>query len=501
MRIERPMIIHPLLFATYPILYLYATNVDIVSFSEILVPLAVTLGMTILLFLGLRLVFKDSIKAGALTSAILILFFSYGHVCSALELRDIAIYNKALDRHGSLLRLWGFLFLVALLVVVKKGSHLRTITTYLNVVGTLLIAMPLVTIGIHTVSHARVGPPSATPESQAQFEATERLPDIYYIILDAYGRADILREVYDYDNSEFIEHLTGKGFYVASKSRTNYPLTYLSLASSLNMECLDYLSEEPGVESTDRTIPYSMIVDNRVWRTLKGAGYRFVHFSSGWGPTDHNQFADINYRPGVLNDFRTMLLQTTILNPIVSPVGAARKRARTLFTFEMIGEIAQSEDPTFVFAHLMVPHPPFVFDRNCDAGPHTQGIWRGGPYDPEGYVDQLICVNKMVEALVEEILARSELPPIIILQADHGPESTTAHWNPPTEAFARERLSIFNAYYLPGDGRSQLYPSITPVNSFRLIFDFYFGTNLGLLEDKSYFSHHGQPYQFMEIRE
>jgi len=501
MRIKRPPNIHPLLFAIYPILYLYASNVDLLSFSETLVPLAVTVGMTIVLFLALRLLLKDGTKAGILTSAILILFFSYGHVCKALELRDVAIYHKALDRHGSLLRVWGALFLLAILVVVKKGSHLRTITTYLNVVGALLIAMPLVTIGIYTVKHARVGPPGDTPENQIQFEATERLPDIYYIILDMYARADILRDAYDYDNSEFIEHLTDKGFYVASGSRSNYMLTYLSLASSLNMEYLNYLSEEPGVESTDRTIPYSMIVDNRVWRTLKGAGYRFVHFASGWGPTDHNRLADINYQPGVLNDFRTMLLETTMLNPIVSPRGAAQKRARTLFTFEMIGKISQMEGPTFVFAHLMVPHPPFVFDRNCDPGPHTKGIWVGEPFTRSGYVDQLICVNKMVEALVDEILARSELPPIIILQADHGPESTTAEWDPPTEAFSRERMGIFNAFYLPGDGRSQLYASITPVNSFRLIFDFYFGTNLGLLEDKSYFSNHGHPYEFIEVRE
>jgi len=501
MRIKRPMIIHPLLFAIYPILYLYANNVDLLSFSETLMPLAVTLGLTIMLFLGLKLLFKDGTRAGILTSAVLILFFSYGHIRKALELVDLAIWNQALDWHWYLLLLWGWLFLFAVWVVVKMGSHLRTITTYLNVVSALLMAVPVLTVGMYTVSHARLGLPPPTPENQTWFEATERQPNIYYIILDAYGRADILREVYGYDNSAFIEHLTSKGFYVASRSRCNYPQSYLSLASSLNMEYLNYLSDELGVDSRDRTIPDSMIVDNRVWRALRGAGYRFLHLSSGYGPTDHNRFADINYRPEVLNDFRTMLLETTILNPIVSPLGAAQKRARTLFTFEMIGEIARVEEPTFVFAHLLVPHPPFVFDRNCDPGPHTQGIWLGRPYEPKGYVDQLFCVNKMVVALVDEILAESKVPPIIILQADHGPESTTVEWDPPTEAFLRERMGIFNAYHLPGDGRSQLYASITPVNTFRLIFDFYFGTNLGLLEDKGYFSDYWHPYEFIQVVE
>lgn len=515
MRITRRTIIHPLLFAIYPILYLYANNVDLISFSEILVPLAVTLGMTVVLFLALRLLFTDSTKAGILTSAILIQFFSYGHAWKGLGLAGVAFWDWAPERHGYyLLLLWGLLFLLAVLVVVKKGSPLRIIATYLNVVAALLIAMPLVTLGIYTIRHAGVGLPGATPAdqvqfefnenvpdiyhprleapgptraSQIQFEMAEKLPDIYYIILDSYGRADILRTVFDYDNSEFIEHLTAKGFYVASSSRSNYALTYLSLASSLNMEYLNCLSDEPGVESTDMTIPDSMILHNRVQRTVRGIGYCFVHFSSGWGPTDYNRFADINYRPEVLNDFRTMLLETTIFNPIVSPVGAAQKRARTLFTFEMIGEIAQIEEPTFVFAHLLVPHFPFVFDRDCSPRAQVQGtLGFRAQDDMKAYVDQLICVNKMAEALVNEILARSKIPPIIILQADHGPS---------------EEMGIFNAFYLPGDGRSQLYPSITPVNTFRLILDFYFGTNLGLLEDRSYYSGYGQPYKFIEVKE
>jgi len=514
MGVKRPLAIHPLLFAIYPILYLYATNVDLLSFSEILVPLAITLGMTIVLFLGFRLLFKDGTKAGILTSAILILFFSYGHAWKALRLAGVAIWDWAPDRHGYLLLLWGLLFLLAVLVVVKKGSSLRAVTTYLNVVGALLLVAPLVTVGIHIVNRARLVPlgatpgnqiqvelaeklpdrynarlerPGATPESQIQVEVPEKSPDIYYVILDSYGRTDFLREVCDYDNSEFIEHLTAKGLCVASKSRSNYGQSYLSLASSLNMEYLNYLSDELGVESTDRTTLYSMIVDNRVQRTLRGAGYRFLHFSSGWGPTDHNRLADINYRPAVLNDFRTMLLETTMLNPIVQPRAAAQKRARTQSTFEMIGKIAHIEEPTFVFAHLLVPHFPFVFDRDCSPRHHIQGtLGFRGPDDVEAYVDQLVCVNKMVEALADEILARSEVPPIIVLQADHGPS---------------EEMGIFNAFYLPEDGRSYLYSSITPVNTFRLIFDFYFGTNLGLLEDKSYFSNYSHPYQFIQVEE
>jgi hypothetical protein len=46
-------------------------------------------------------------------------------------------------------------------------------------------------------------------------------------------------------------------------------------------------------------------------------------------------------------------------------------------------------------------------------------------------------------------------------------------------------MKILNAYFLPGEGAAGLYPSITPVNTFRLIFDVYFGADLELLEDVS----------------
>ncbi len=70
-------------------------------------------------------------------------------------------------------------------------------------------------------------------------------------------------------------------------------------------------------------------------------------------------------------------------------------------------------------------------------------------------------------------LEKSTTPPIIIIQGDHGFWTGT-------------NLPILNAYYLPGDAADALYPTISPVNSFRLIFDHYFGTDLGLLEDASY---------------
>jgi hypothetical protein len=42
------------------------------------------------------------------------------------------------------------------------------------------------------------------------------------------------------------------------------------------------------------------------------------------------------------------------------------------------------------------------------------------------------------------------------------------------------------AYFLPDDGNAKLYSTISPVNSFRLFFNEYFGANYPLLPDQTY---------------
>ena len=118
---------------------------------------------------------------------------------------------------------------------------------------------------------------------------------------------------------------------------------------------------------------------------------------------------------------------------------------------------------------------------------------------------ELIFINKKVEKLVDEILIQSEVPPIIILQADHGSASSfpghygSEAWSLPDENMIKERMGILNAYYLPSGGRDLLYDSITPINTFRLVFDYYFNANYGLLDDQSYYSSYDRPYDMINV--
>ena len=61
------------------------------------------------------------------------------------------------------------------------------------------------------------------------------------------------------------------------------------------------------------------------------------------------------------------------------------------------------------------------------------------------------------------------------------------------------RYSILNAYFVDAKTQQLLHPEISPVNSFRIIFNSYFNTKFKLLADESYYSHPEKPYNFNKI--
>ncbi|MDZ7838991.1 MAG: hypothetical protein U5N58_14235 [Actinomycetota bacterium] len=172
-------------------------------------------------------------------------------------------------------------------------------------------------------------------------EDTHAGMNVYYIILDGHASSTTLKEEYGYDNSEFIQYLKQKGFYIASESVSNYPSSFLSLASSLNMEYINYLSDRLGQESNDRSLPYAMIEQNKVVELFKSHGYRYIHFSSGWGPTNYNQYADVNVSVSQSrwSEFQTLLIQTTALTVFEKNFFKDIARMRVINNFEQLARV------------------------------------------------------------------------------------------------------------------------------------------------------------------
>ena len=345
----------------------------------------------------------------------------------------------------------------------------------------------------------------------ANFEVT---PDIYYIVLDGYVRADMLQELFGYDNSDFVQSLGEKGFIVPIESRSNYPKTAVSVPSTLNMDYI--VSVVPDLQDSYYWWLMEYLIDySRVGTTLEHLGYRSVSVTTDWGITN-NPTADIHYSPKlvVLNDFENFLLQVTPLGAVATPLFARFAFVQSnqahyellLYQFATLAKLSALDSPKFVFAHIIAPHPPFVMGRdgNFQSPGYSFNFNDASDYPfskedyRKGYISQVEFVNKQIQILVDSILEESETPPIIIIQADHGSGLFTDLSSPDTSCL-KERFSIFAAYYLPGMDRESIPEDITPVNIFRIIFNRYFNANLPMLDRIHYFSNIIQIYNEQDV--
>ena len=481
---KKPLILHPFILAVYPILFYYNLNKNEILFSETLMPMAISLIAILLLLLFFKFIFKKTTKAGILLSLILLLFYSYEAIHTDIALYKIGDFVLGVD--PNLFWSYGILFTLSTIgLCFWSGKH-HKVTEYLNVVSVVLIAFPIFGLASYKMSSEGYKLfPSNQPKQVAiadNFNYAGPKPDIYYIILDAYMRDDVMNEFWGFNNSAFINSLESRGFYVVPKSRSNYQQTIFSLASSLNM---GYLPTDLGIDSPyqfNRIHLIETIEKNRVVNFLKSLGYHYVHLSDNAAETKMNGQADIVITNRKYTSFFSQyLLSKTILkkNKFFSLNAVQDKRDNIIYGFNKLEEIPKKNIPTFTFAHFLMPHSPSAFDENGDIPIQSTPV-------VEKYFNEVLYANKKINQLVDYILANSEKPPIILIQGDHGYLSQDPKI--PNTTSIKKSYSNLSAYYLPGTGKDKLYETITPANSFRLIFDHYFGTQLGLLEDISYYS-------------
>jgi len=511
MKLLRNIAFHPYLFAVAPIFYLFIKNRTQLTFGEALFSIVSLLPLVLILTLLIRLFLKSGKKAAFVTSFWLLFFFFYRDIRNLLV--NLPRWASAFGSTTAIFAIEGMLLLALIYYLKKSKSEFIVINSYLNITAVIIILMASFNFANSEIIRLRKEEKiknnmslakyyqAGSAEAVADKEENNDKPDIYYIILDTYARADTLKKLYNYDNSEFVDSLKNKGFYVAGKSHSNYAFTQLSLASSLNMEYINYLTSIVGKSSRNPSVAYQMIRNNNALKFAKSKGYKFINLSTGWGPTKTNKRADINYGyyPYIYNEFNRVFIESTALAPITRRYLLDQSRNRILYNFKKLSEIPRIKGPTFTFAHMIIPHQPYLFDRS--GKPVYQGRFEMGgdvwKYK-DAYLDQLIFVNGKVSEVVDKIIKGSKNPPIIILQADHGPASSKG-WDHPSAALLNERMSILNAYYLPDNGDKLFYQSITPVNSLRLIFNYYLGADYKKLDDKSFFSTKVRPHNFINV--
>lgn len=219
------------LFAAFPVVSLFAVNADQVPAHEGLRALVVSVFAAWALLLVARLLTRDWSRASLLTAGLVLLFYSYGHVYSFVE--GLLLGGFTVGRHRYLFPVWGLVAVIWVYWVAIRHRRLSFRLAPLVGVGAALVVLPLIPMAAPMLTALR--PQTANAPSQASPSTDAALPNIYYIIVDGYGRSDVLKDLYGADNSDFITFLERRGFFVATDARSNYSKTILSLASSLNM--------------------------------------------------------------------------------------------------------------------------------------------------------------------------------------------------------------------------------------------------------------------------
>ncbi|MGD8456003.1 MAG: hypothetical protein PVF83_06445 [Anaerolineales bacterium] len=482
----------PFLFGLYPVLALLAYNVDEIELSSAIRPLLLSLLLVgLLLWLGGHLV-ADRIRVSMLVSAYVLLFFSYGHLYFYFQ--DHNSFDIDLTRIRYLVPLYILILAGLTLWVLRTKRDFQSFVLPLNLAAFAAILLPLVQIGTYVVEVNLRGMEEiglSTEFDSIELPSDGAAPDIYYIVLDGYSRGDLLAQVFDYDNSGFLDALTQRGFYVANCSQANYSWTLPSIASTFKMDYLDAVTEQTRVAVRFNDLR-KLILYGPVRQLVEGLGYTTVAFETGY-KWQHWVDADVYIVPqGVgpsLNEFEWMLFDTSALR-ILSDAHIVKDtyadhRQHVLNAFASLEALPiDIPGPKFVYAHIIAPHEPFVF------GPEGEWLQNLPENQLVGYRDQVNYVNIRMIEIVDILIEQSPTPPIIIIQGDHGAPINWEAYGYPNE----NKLAILSAYYLPGvEASDVLYDSITPVNSFRLIFDKYFNGDLDLLEDLSYFGRQSPP--------
>ncbi len=380
---RKPLVIHPFLFAIFPILSLFAHNFWEMSYmssvtSEVLLPVACMLAVIGLMLLGLGKVLRNYKKAGVILSIFTLLFFTYGHI-------KVVFDGTVIGRHKVLFLLFFILFTILIIVVLKKKQpHYNALTKILNIVAIVLVILPLVNIAFqiskieHNISSNIIARRSAI-ETVNSSSRKEEYRDIYYLIFDRYANNHSLKEFYDFDNSKFLNNLTNLGFYVAQESTSNYLNTPHSLSSSLNMEYINWLEDIMGKNSRNWSPLYANLLKNyKLLTFLKSKGYKILHFGSWWTPTATNKFADYNFIYSSRSRFHQLLIRNTAITPFLRLLYKKQTgfEGFDLLTtkhwhwqkvkekFNKLEKRPSIDGPIFVFVHMNIPHPPHVFEKN-----------------------------------------------------------------------------------------------------------------------------------------
>jgi hypothetical protein len=488
---------YPWLLALFPVLRLYMENLTDVATGEVVLPVLIVLLATTGGMVVTTRLMHDRRRAAIVVSAILVPTLTFGLV---LELLPSSLDGA---RYPLLVLTLG-LVVLAVFVALRITKRLGTLTSALNIVSLALVIVVAVPGAPGVADALRIGDSPINDPVVAIAAGADASPerDIYHIILDRYGSERALRTGYRIDNAEFVDWLRGRGFQVLDDAHANYAWTTLSMASTLEMSHLDSIAQASGPDSQNMGPIDRRLAENRAGAFLQDLGYDYTHMGAWFPPTRDSDIADLVFHPTQKVDFMTMLTELSVLPMLLGQADPVEERTgRTagavIYELGQLDDISDLPGPKYVLAHILLPHPPYVFLEDGTVAPEAAT-----------FRTQLAFTNASLKRFLEPLLERPEDErPIIILQADEGPYPRRFGWHAAgfdaataTDDELITKFGILSAWFLPGpEGAAPLDPAMTAINTYRELFRRYFGSDVADAPDRVFMSLKDRPYDLVDI--
>ncbi|MCH9029175.1 MAG: sulfatase-like hydrolase/transferase [Bacteroidetes bacterium] len=468
------LIIHPLNIIL--IFFISTSSVNFIAdlpidFRETAISFLIISAFGIGVYFVVKWMIKDRIKSSLFLSVLLFITLFFRDIYELLAYTGIA---KAVSNFSFI---FGELFFIIITVILVLASliiwlfrtrlKLLKLNSYLNFLTTIFLVIEIIGLGFIEVTKVEL---KNKIDIKEPLEEIQKKPDIYFIILDGYTGFSGLKKYWNFDNSELQKFLKKNGFFIAEKGKTIYNVTNYSIASTFNMAELNFEADNLYAKSNYLSLA-NIIQKNIVIEYLSEIDYDFINLSF-FDIRDKKKFyQDIYFlKSGNIYQSRTIYGH---LYEIQNEINADMAYIN-LDIFKRLKTIRNvfNEKPKFIYAHIMMPHPPYYFDAE---GNKNNSKVANDSKNQMSYLEQLKYTNHLLTETLKSILNHNGNPPIIVVQGDHG----FRHFKEKNKKDVE--FSVLSCYYFPGKDYSLLTDSVKTINTFRLIFNKYFNQDFQLL--------------------
>lgn len=381
------------------------------------------------------------------------------------------------------------ILLTVLLIFGFKKMSVKSASKLAGYIGMLFFILAIIESGKAGYSFSKkTKKVFETEEIQLTGLSKKQYPDVYVLQMDEYAGLQTTGSAYGFNNSRFVSELVAKGFQVVPFSNSNYNGTPFSVLSLLNM---GYVKDMDRNEVAS-AIAYSKSTDairrNYLMKFFSNNGYKIANHS--FFEVEQTQSLDYLFLPVKKRLMLDKTLGSVLLNDLLCSVKfnsfhylindyPARIDNYNQEVIRRVFETVKADiGPVFMYAHLMMPHGPFLRD--------SSGMIRniGEAYSEsnkgqniEAYFQYLKYCNKVILKMIDSVQLRNP-EAIIVVTSDHGLRNAKV---------GNRKLSEFNnflAVYSPGEGVSKVPDSVCTVNVFRLLLNKHFEQNLPMLENR-----------------